>query len=181
MGSSTGKNQVNDQEVSHDELWMAYVRAEQAADEALRVFMAALPPRLDYQGGPPDVVGHLAPRLHGRDCIYALRVLERSPETERRRLLPDLVAVASTHTWAPEFLLARPAIASLDRKWLEANIEPCVWQQLGPDATDWQYRRLAELLRGLGMRDLLNKVIERASANADENIREVAEDFVPDR
>ena len=105
-----------------------------------------------------------------------MRALELCPEVERRRLLPDLVA-ASIGAWDPSAIRARSAIAALDRTWMETNIEPYVWQHLGPEATDWEYRRLAELLRGLGLRDVLRILVERASASADQDIREVAEDF----
>ena len=148
-----------------DELWLAYCRAEQAADETLRPFLAAV----------PDPVAFLAPHLQHRGRVYALRVLERRSEVERRRLLPDLVAVASITV--RELRFVHSAIASLDRAWLEANIEPYVWQQLGPEATDEHYRRLAELLYGLGLRDLLNKLVDRAAASTDEETREVAADF----
>jgi hypothetical protein len=164
MGSRA-EDQVNNQTTSTEELWLAYCRAEQAADEALRPFLAAV----------PDPVAFLAPDLHRSGRVYALRVLERRPEVERRRVLPDLVTVASTTV--RELRFVQSAIASLDRTWLEANIEPHVWRQLGPEATDEQYRRLAELLDGLGLADLLNQVIERAAASTDENIREVAEDW----
>jgi hypothetical protein len=113
--------------------------------------------------------------LHHGGRIYALRVLERCAEVERRRLLPDLVAVASIDVRGLPFV--RSAIASLDRTWLEANIEPHVWLQLGPEASDEHYRRLAELLRGLRLRDLLRKLVDRAATSLDANIREVAEDF----
>jgi hypothetical protein len=176
MGTNPGENQVSDHDADIDELWVAYVRAEQAADETLRPFLAALPQLPDHQGGIPDPFGYLSPHLHGGDGIYALRVLERWPEVQRRRLLPDLIA-ASTSVSAPLFFGARLAIASLERTWLEATIEPYIWQQLGPEATDEQYRRLAELVRTLGLRDLLKTLVDRAAASPDENIREVAEDF----
>jgi hypothetical protein len=176
LGEGGKKDQVNNDKASVDELWQQYVRAEKAADEALRPFLAAMPPIVGYEHPVPDVVAYLAPHVHESDCVYALRVLERQPEVQRRRLLPDLVA-ASTSAWAPRFLHARWAIASLDRAWLEANIEPYVWQHLGPEATDEQYRRLGELLDGLGLRKLLQKLVEGAAASPDANIRAVAEDF----
>jgi hypothetical protein len=176
MAANTGENQVSDQEANVDELWQAYVRAEMAADETLLPFLAGLPHIVSPEHPVADDIDYLAARLHGREGIYALRALERCSEVDRRRLLPDLFA-AATSAWAPLFIRARRAIASLDRTWLETNIEPHVWQQLGPEATDEQYRRLAELLDCLGLADLLNQVVDRAAASPDENIREVAEDF----
>jgi hypothetical protein len=168
---------VNDQEANLDELWQVYLHAEKAADESLRPFLAALPHVVGFQSPLPDSVGFLAPHLQDSDSIYALRVLERCPELLRRRLLPDLVAAASTARHEARLMFLRSAIASLDRTWLEANIEPQVWRQLGPGATDEQYRLLAELLLALGLRDVLQSLVDRAVASPDKSIRDIAEDF----
>jgi hypothetical protein len=156
---------MSDQQPGPEDLWLAYCHAEQEADEALRLFLATV----------SDPIGFLGTNLRHTGRVYALRVLERFPEEDRRRLLPDLVAVAATTV--RDLRLVRAAIASFDRRWLQSNIEGHVWKQLGPEASDEQYRRLAELLDGLGLAPSLEKLLDRAAASPDQEIRQVAADW----
>jgi hypothetical protein len=104
----------------------------------------------------------------------ALLTIESLPEPERRQFLPDLVHFASIDI--RDLVRARNIILSLDRDWLTKNVEPLIWSELGPSATDEQFRRLAELAAEVDP-GLLSRIAQRALASEDLDIHEVGEDF----
>lgn len=72
--------------------------------------------------------------------------------------------------------LARQVLGRLARDTLAQPLGDAVERRL-ERADDDQYRRLAELLRFLGLSGTLQALVDRALQSADSNIREVGEDF----
>jgi hypothetical protein len=104
----------------------------------------------------------------------ALRLLVSRPEDLRAALLPELVELAAAGP--ADVALCRDAIASLPESVLrERGLERLVLDVLA-GASDWEFRRLAELLDRVD-RTLLAQLVELAAASEDPDIREVADDF----
>lgn len=106
----------------------------------------------------------------------ALRVLRDSP-VELVMSLIDLVfeSASSTHS---QVGLAREVMARVDPGWLSTVLDPLVTRMLANSDLDWSdYRRLAEMLSELAQSSLLARVVTQASESADEDVREVADDF----
>jgi hypothetical protein len=150
---------------ARDDLWTEVCRLDQLADEARGRYLRATPDAAIAIGEALQGPGPLAP---------ALRTLMVLSETDRRRLLPELVHLASWYIVA--LVPVRNAIASLDRAWLCENIEPIIWRELAPEATYEEYRLLAELLRGLDC-GCLAELVRRALLHDDPDIQEVGRDF----
>jgi hypothetical protein len=105
----------------------------------------------------------------------ALRLVRTLPDEQVRELVPELFRAALVSR-AEILLPAREALGRLDGGWLSIALGPEVDRTL-VDA-DWEaYRRLAELLHGLGQAALLARVVASAGRSDDEDIREVADDF----
>ena len=103
-----------------------------------------------------------------------LRLLEIFPETSSRLHLVALVALAS---WAHgDIDLVRALLARIDRAWLLAHLEAPVASILGT-GDDEEHRRVAELYKHLGERELLAKHLRVCAAHTSSDIREIAEDF----
>ncbi len=148
------------------EAWEQMAKAEEAYFAARRAMYAA--------GFEEQFVAALS-SARGRGP--ALRALATAPLDKRMSLLPVLFDLAlETEN---EIVAVREVIASFDEGWLSFALQPLVqafWDR--PKLTDWEYRRLAELLSGLNQQTLLAEVVERAARESDPDIREVAEDFV---
>jgi hypothetical protein len=115
---------------------------------------------------------------------HALRVLEDEPaallllgvlEPEYSEALVDeLVSASLSHRNA---LRVRLILGRLPHVQAERIVPPAVWRRL-QDTGDYDaYRRMAELLSHLGLREALSQLSAQALASEDPDIREVGEDF----
>lgn len=104
----------------------------------------------------------------------ALHVLSYLDEDYTIALADRLVAASLSHRDA---LAVREVLGRLS--WQEAArvVPPAVWAQLDETGDDDAYRRLAELLRHLGLTEALRRLCQRALASDDPDVREVGEDF----
>jgi hypothetical protein len=151
--------------VTSQQPWEDVVAAESAYIEArTRLFAADAETQLSLALASPS----------GRGT--ALRILRDSPIELVMAVLPALFrAATSTHA---QVGLARNVLGRIDSGWLSTALIPMVDSVLANESSDWSdYRRLAEVLADLGQQRLLVSVVERAAQSADEDIREVAEDF----
>jgi hypothetical protein len=119
----------------------------------------------------------LAALTNARGRGPALRALATAPLEKRMTLLPVLfeLALETEH----DIVAVREVIGTFDEGWLSLALQPLVqafWDR--PDLTEWEYRRLAELLSALNQQTLLAEVLERAACESDPEIRDIAEDFV---
>jgi hypothetical protein len=109
-----------------------------------------------------------------RDRRCALEVLTWLEPEVTLALFDDVVRVAA-HTQR-DALLTRQVLGRLPRRMLVERIDPIVDQLLAA-ADDDVYRRLAELMRHLGLDSTLARIVDRALASTDPNIRDVGSDF----
>lgn len=143
--------------------WSDVVSADAALFEARRRFLAG--------GNVDDELRHALTRATDRGA--ALRLLMSLDVSLIIGLITELVSLASVaHA---DISLVRQVVGRIPGEWAEAYlwdfIEPVLEQGGGEE-----YRRLAELLRGLDS-EHLGRLVSRAAASNDEEIREVAEDF----
>jgi hypothetical protein len=89
-------------------------------------------------------------------------------------VVPELVEVALSHRDA---LRARELLGQLPYDEATRVVPPAVWAQLAETDDDDAYRRMAELLRHLGLASALQELCRRAAASEDADVREVADDF----
>lgn len=151
--------------MSADEAWSELKRTEAAMVQARMAFMATdwgpvLRRALETWDGVPTALG-------------LLRIL---PRERVEPFAGGLLAMAVvTHG---QIGIVRELLASLGPGWMSANARGFVEDTIAsPDATDEQFRRLAELLRELDELELLTLVVAAAAESEDPDIREVAEDF----
>ncbi|NNH75282.1 hypothetical protein HLB23_36445 [Nocardia uniformis] len=106
----------------------------------------------------------------------ALRTLEDAPKPLIASLFSELF---DETLGSPEYVgLARAALMRLEKYALSQQLYPHVHNLLDrDDITDWEYRRVCELLDEAHASDLLRAVVDRASTSKDPNIVEVAEDY----
>jgi hypothetical protein len=107
------------------------------------------------------------------DSPTALKALMYLDPGVTLALLEDVIDRAESQRDA---LIARQALGRISRDTLAQPLGAAVARRLDR-ADDDQYRRLAELLRHLGLADTLQALVDRALQSADSNIREVGEDF----
>jgi hypothetical protein len=129
----------------------------------------------------------MAPLQSAPDLTSRLRDGLSEPE-QRRPTLLLLGLLDSAHTVAVvdavldageshrDALLARELLGRLPRDVLEQRVPSLVLARLDT-ADDDAYRRLAELLSHLGLRDALATLCVRAAGSDDPEIRDVADDF----
>jgi len=107
------------------------------------------------------------------DRYAALYVLEQLPVSERLKLFPELVYLAS---WTNGFLeTVRSLILSLPRDWVLANVEK-IAEPLMQQGTDDEYRRFLELYEQLD-RNLARKLASKAEQNSNADIQEAGREF----
>jgi len=121
-----------------------------------------------------DKIGVLDAALKSpRNRQAALRLLITLDEETKRNLFGTLVDLASVgHS---DVSLCRNTICSIDRRWVLDHIEPVINAILA-NATDEEYRRLAELCVILDKSALKNVVVQ-ALASRNPHIHEVGVDF----
>lgn len=89
-------------------------------------------------------------------------------------LVDELVSAALSHRNA---LRVREVLGRLPHDLAERVVPPAVWRQLRETGDYDAYRRMAELLLHLGLRDALTQLSAEALQSSDPDIREVGEDF----
>lgn len=89
-------------------------------------------------------------------------------------LVDQLVSASLSHRNA---LRVRLILGRLPHSHAERMVPPAVWRQLRETGDDDAYRRMAELLSHLGLREALNQLSAQALRSSDPDIREVGEDF----
>lgn len=89
-------------------------------------------------------------------------------------LLQDLVTVALSHRDA---LTVRQLLGRISYRDAYEIVPRAVWHQLDETDDDDAYRRMAELLAFLGLKEALRDLCSRAKESGDEGVREVAIDF----
>lgn len=109
------------------------------------------------------------------DRVAALRLLVEDRDATRLiAVFPVLLELASgMHGFLD---VVREAIRRTPRAWLDEHLREEVLKRLATE-DDSGYRRLAELLSGLGYNDLLDELVGIALESPDKDIREVGEDF----
>lgn len=145
--------------------WLAFVQAEQAYWESMGELREI------------DLIQTLREGLaHAPWRRPALAVLRASNVAYSVQLLPELFDLAGeAHSMLSE---VRRCIRRIPKDVLEREL-PALLDRLiaGQESDDEAYRRTAELLRLLELPSLLAFLVSAASASADPDIREVAEDF----
>jgi hypothetical protein len=113
--------------------------------------------------------------LHGTtERPYALRLLGYLDTDYTIALVDSLVAISISHSDA---LAVRRLLGRLAYEEATRTVPAAVWKQLDETPDDDAYRRLAELLRHLGLAAALRELCERALGSDDPEVREVGEDF----
>jgi hypothetical protein len=106
----------------------------------------------------------------------ALRVLRDAPVTLVIDLMDGVFLAAVTTN--SQVGLAREVLGRIESEELHSQLQPRIQKLLSGPRADWEsYRRVAEMLRSLHQRSLLNWVVERAATSDDEDIMEVSRDF----
>lgn len=91
-------------------------------------------------------------------------------------VLPELVRVALSQR---DTYRVRQLIGQLPYDDTATSVPSVVWAQLAQTTDDDAYRRMAELLKHLGLTQTLRALCEKAAMSTDPGIREVAADFAP--
>lgn len=108
------------------------------------------------------------------DRIEALTLLGYLDSDFTLEVLPELVQVALSHRDA---LRVRQVLGRLSYDEAESEVPPAVWSLLAITNDDDAYRRMAELLRHLGLSAALVALLAKAAVDPDPMVREVAADF----
>lgn len=142
---------------------------------ALRLVDDARRAAVALEREPAELTARLRAALRGaedrHEAVYLLGLLDLG---YTRDLVPELVIVALSHRDALE---ARRALGALDADEAGELVPPAVRRLLEEESDDDAYRRMAELLDHLGLREALAELCETAAASEDPDIQEVAEDF----
>lgn len=103
----------------------------------------------------------------------ALMLLASMPTRRSLAVAGQLLEASESHRDA---VIARELLGRVRRDELERTIAPLILARLH-DADDDAFRRLAELVRHLGLDDTLAELRVRAERSENPAIREVADDF----
>lgn len=124
-----------------------------------------------------DAVDEFRGALHALDRRgAALRALEGASDALIEALIADLFDLAIGD--AGYVGLARAAILGINEPKLSEMLKACVSELLlRDDLTDWEYRRVCELLEEAHEPALMNIVVEQAGSSDDPDILEVADDY----
>jgi hypothetical protein len=120
-----------------------------------------------------QVVSDLRDALASDERQWALYLLLLADTDLVSELLPELVAAGFRPRDA---LLVREILGRLPRAVLQSQLPPVIRDRIR-NAEDDEFRRLAELLKHLGLSGQLADLVAVAKASDDPNIRQVAEDF----
>jgi hypothetical protein len=103
-------------------------------------------------------------------ALYLLLLADADLVSE---LLPELLIAGLR---SRDALLVRQVVGRLSRNVLQPQLSSVIRHRL-PNADDEEFRRMAELLRHLGLEAELQELVAVAKDSDDSNIREVAADF----
>jgi hypothetical protein len=143
-------------------------------DPFVEIDVLAAQLRSTLRSVPPDqLADRVQQRLAAHEVHEALWLLSIADPASTEQLLPELLAVGMSAKYAG---VVRQLMGRLARPWLDAHLSPLVVERL-PENDDWDLRRTAELLHHLGLDATLRTLVEWALASADDDIREVGEDF----
>ena len=120
-----------------------------------------------------QVISDLSDALGSARRQWALYLLSLADADLVSELLPELVVAGFRPRDA---LLVREILGRLPRAALQSLLPPVIHDRLR-DAEDDEFRRIAELLKHLGLSDQLADLVAVARVSDDPNIREVADDF----
>lgn len=152
-------------------LWQQYVEQDQALG---RTHAALLHSGIDLT---PILAEAIRDPSQRPTALQFLLPNDGHSERYRQRLLRELVHEAAIGDWDLSLILVRQIILAMDRDWLRAHIGTVVTEILDSEEVSyWEYRRLAELLERVD-HDVLDRLLDRAAASQDADIREVAEDY----
>jgi hypothetical protein len=127
------------------------------------------------QSDRPAAISMLSGALYGGgERTAALRLLCFLDTDYTLALVDSLVPVALCQA---DTLFVRQALGRLPFDEAARTVPPAVWRQLDETDDDDAYRRLAELLRYLGLTAALQQLCERALDSDDPAVREVSENF----
>lgn len=100
------------------------------------------------------------------------------PLSAGRSILVTLLGLACQSQHIGMIILARQTIAKIPSEWLIRQLPETISDSLSLE-DEWEYRRLLELLREVSPQ-LLKRYIEQGLKSNDGDIREAAEDFLPE-
>ena len=138
------------EDISHLKTRLAILQSEEGFVDALRLNLGSAERRLK--------------------SLIALQLLD-AKSTEL--LLPEVLALSLSHRDA---LHVRELLGRLPRPYLDEHLPPLVDELLLERDYD-TFRRMAELLRHLGLDTSLTALLDQAQDDPDPEIREVANDF----
>jgi broad specificity phosphatase PhoE len=144
-----------------------------AAEAADALLAAAAEARL-HRASTLAVIKSSLRRATGR--ARTLTLLSHLGSDFTAEVIPELVEVTLSHRDA---LRARELLGQLPYDEAARLVPPAVWDLLTEEDDYDAYRRMAELLRHLGLSDTLQELCRQAAASDDPDVREVAEDFTP--
>jgi hypothetical protein len=121
----------------------------------------------------PDVVSALREALVTTERQWVLYLLLLVDANVVRELVPELIVAGFRPRDA---LLVREIFGRLPRDVLQSHLSPVIRGQL-PGAEDDEVRRMAELLRHLGLASDLADLVAAAKVSSSPDIREIAGDF----
>jgi hypothetical protein len=153
---------------------LGIARRWDAVVEAMRETIAAVSKVVQAGDEEPGRIGPVVlAHEHSTLSLMGLLFLDQSVTLG---LLDELVLIAAQSQ--RHALLARQLIGGLPHGEVEDRVPGVVRRRLA-QADEDEYRRLAELLVHLGLRDLLDELVSKALASANRYVREVGEDFGP--
>lgn len=120
-----------------------------------------------------QVVSALRTALGSATRQWALYLLLLADSDLVRELLPELLIAGLRPRDA---VLVRGILGRLPRDVLQNQLSPLIRDRLA-NSEDDEFRRMAELLKHLGLSAELADLVAVARASSDPNIREVAQDF----
>jgi hypothetical protein len=149
--------------------------AREAWPEAARVLRELVPAIGALAGDYPGTLEALRRNLNvNEDEQVALMLLSLLDPAFSEALIDRLVSASLSHRNA---LRIRWILGRLPRDQAESIVPPAVWRTLQETGDDDAYRRMAELLWHLGLREALSQLAAQALKSSDPDIREVGEDF----
>jgi hypothetical protein len=144
----------------------------QRAIDALRALVPAVGAlQADYPG-TLESLRHALCALDDEPAALVLLGLLDSEYSEA--LVDELVSASLSHRNA---LRIRLILGRLPHDQAERIVPPAVWRLLQETGDYDAYRRMAELLSHLGLREALSRLSAQALASDDPDIREAGEDF----
>jgi hypothetical protein len=142
---------------------------------ALNYFKELSAVRSRVQADRDSALGKLKSTLNsGGDMWPALSLAGFLDPYYTRGCVRELVRIGILHRYADA---VRQLLGRLSREAAAEVLPLAIWEQLEETGDDDAYRRLAELLRYLGLDGPLRNLCAKAAASDDADVREVVDDF----